>query len=183
MAYKLLCLFSDVGVGRSTFPLRGKASWRTRRVARRKRNVSDCPILRRRYLAGFLFQGAAASFAERQDVERVSRFACPYAALSVSGGNGVNELDLQSAFHVLVNAHMRLTVCVVERPGTELIYVAVVMQQHKLHCFGIPGDSCVNHRIRQRLSAFVIGLFQSRQPPFGMRASNLVRSCLRVLVL
>ena len=31
------------GVGRSAFPRRGKASWRTRRVARRKRNVSDLP--------------------------------------------------------------------------------------------------------------------------------------------
>ena len=41
-------LISRRGVGRS-FPV-GK-SWRTRCMARRKRNVSDCPMLRRRYLA------------------------------------------------------------------------------------------------------------------------------------
>ena len=132
-------------------------------------------------LRAFFFKVQQLHLQRGQSVERVSRFACPYAALSVSGGNGVNELDLQPAFHVLVNAHMRLTVCVVERPGTELVYVAVVMQQHKLHCFGIPSDSCVNHRIRQRHSAFETGLVQSRQPPFGMRASNFVRSCLRCL--
>lgn len=36
-------LFFGVGVDRSAFPRRGKVSWRTRRTARHKRNVSDLP--------------------------------------------------------------------------------------------------------------------------------------------
>lgn len=35
--------FYGVGINRSAFPHKEKASWRTRRVARRKRNVSDLP--------------------------------------------------------------------------------------------------------------------------------------------
>ena len=64
---------------------------------------------------------------KRQSVERVSRFARPYATPSVGGGNGVNEPDLQAALHVLVNTYMRLTVCVVECPGAELVYVACIV--------------------------------------------------------
>ena len=101
-------------------------------------------ILRR-----FLFQGAA-SFTGKARRGKGKPPCLSYAARSVVGGNSVNELDLQSALHVLVNADMRLTVCVIERPGTQLVYVAVVVQQHKLHCFGIPGASCVDHGIRQR---------------------------------
>ncbi len=79
----------------------------------------------------------------------------------------MNELDLQTALHVLVNAHMRLTVRVVECPGTELVYVAIVMQQHKPHCFGIPGASCVDHRIRQRLPAFENGALYVKRSLFN----------------
>ena len=65
-------------------------------------------ILRR-----FLFQGAAASLTGKAKRGKGKPLRLSYAALSVVGGNGVNELDLQTAFHVLVNAHMRLTVRVV----------------------------------------------------------------------
>ena len=43
VAHGLLSPFYGVGMGRSAFPHRGKVSWRTRRVAQRKRNVSDLP--------------------------------------------------------------------------------------------------------------------------------------------
>ena len=43
VARKLLNSLCGVGVGRSAFPRRENVSWRTRRMARRKRNVSDLP--------------------------------------------------------------------------------------------------------------------------------------------
>ena len=77
VAYKLLYLFSGVGVGRSAFPLRGKASWRTRRVARRKRNVSDLPYAAPPLSCAAFFFKVQRHSLERQGVERVSRPACP----------------------------------------------------------------------------------------------------------
>ena len=44
------------GICRSAYPL-GYTSWRTSRPARRKRNVPVLPMMRRCYLAGFLYQG------------------------------------------------------------------------------------------------------------------------------
>ena len=41
----------------------------------------------------------------------------------------MDQLDLQSALHILVNADMRLAAAVIERPGTQLIDIAVVMLQ------------------------------------------------------
>ena len=40
--------------------------------------------------------------------------------------DGLNELNFQSALHILVHAHMGITVLVIERPGAELEYVALV---------------------------------------------------------
>ena len=38
----------------------------------------------------------------------------------------MDQLDLQSALHILVNADMRLTAAVIERPGTQLITAATL---------------------------------------------------------
>ena len=38
----------------------------------------------------------------------------------------MDQLDLQSALHILVNADMRLAAAVIERPGTQLIDIAVI---------------------------------------------------------
>lgn len=45
-----------LGICRSAYPP-GYTSWRISRSARRKRNVPVLPMMRRRYLAGFLYQG------------------------------------------------------------------------------------------------------------------------------
>ena len=37
----------------------------------------------------------------------------------------MDELDFQTALHGLVQTHMRIAVFIVERPGTELVYVTV----------------------------------------------------------
>lgn len=65
----------------------------------------------------------------------------------------MDQLDLQSALHILVNADMRLTAAVIERPGTQLIDIAVIMLQDTLHGFGVTGAGRVDHKIRQRALA------------------------------
>lgn len=56
----------------------------------------------------------------------------------------MDQLDLQSALHILVNADMRLAAAVIERPGTQLIDIAVVMLQDTLHGFGVTGAGRVD---------------------------------------
>ena len=53
----------------------------------------------------------------------------------------MDQLDLQSALHILVNADMRLAAAVIERPGTQLIDIAVVMLQDTLHGFGVTAQA------------------------------------------
>ena len=40
-----------------------------------------------------------------------------------------DQFVLQAVFHVLVHPHMRRTVQLVERPGTQLVHVAVIVPQ------------------------------------------------------
>ncbi len=47
--------------------------------------------------------------------------------LSVHAENGADEFVFQTAFHVLVQAGVGTAVFVVDRPGTELVYVALVV--------------------------------------------------------
>ena len=42
------------------------------------------------------------------------------------------------AFHVLVYAHMRLTVLVIENACTELVDITSVMSQNLFNCIGVP---------------------------------------------
>ena len=69
--------------------------------------------------SGFLFQGTASDPQQREkNRERVKLFQPPGAGSSRYRDDGRNELDFQTALHVLVYAHMRLAVFVVKRPGT-----------------------------------------------------------------
>ena len=52
------------------------------------------------------------------------------------------------AFHVLVYAHMRLTVLVIENACTELVDIAPVMSQNLFNCIGVPSAGRANHRER-----------------------------------
>ena len=48
------------------------------------------------------------------------------------------------AFHVLVYAHMRLTVFVIENACTEFVDVTSVMLQNLFNCIGVPGAGRAN---------------------------------------
>ena len=69
--------------------------------------------------------------AER-DAERVSSSRPPQVTLSVHSEDRGNELDFQTALHVLVQAHMGAAVLVIEFPGTQLAYVAFIVPQNPL---------------------------------------------------
>ena len=64
------------------------------------------------------------------------------------GYNRRNQFDFQMAFHVLVYAHMRLTVLVIENACTELVDITSVMSQNLFNCIGVPSAGRANHRER-----------------------------------
>ena len=49
--------------------------------------------------------------------------AAPGALLSAVTDNRINEFVFKAVLHVLVYAYMELAAIVIERPGTELVYV------------------------------------------------------------
>jgi len=74
----------------------------------------------------------------------------------------MNELDLQSALHVLVHSDTGLAVGIVERPGTELVDIALIVPQYAIHGLGVTVTGGVNHRKRKKLFSFVFRLLHSR---------------------
>ena len=88
--------------------------------------------------------------------------AAPGALLSAVTDNRINEFVFKAVLHVLVYAYMELAAIVIERPGTQLIDIAVIMLQDTLHGFGVTGAGRVDHKIRQRAFALVTGLLHPR---------------------
>ena len=84
--------------------------------------------------------------------------------MSVHADNGMNELDLQSALHVLVHPNMGLTVRIVKRPGAELIDIALI-PEYLIHSLRIPVTGGVNHRKRKKLLALVSGFLHTFNLP------------------
>ena len=71
--------------------------------------------------------------------------------MSAHADNGMNELDLHSALHVLVHPDMGLAVRIVKRPGAELIDIALIVPEYLLHSLRVPVTGGVNHRKRKKL--------------------------------
>ena len=69
----------------------------------------------------------------------------------------MNELDLQSALHVLVHPNMGLAVRIAKRPGAELIDIALIVPEYLIHSLRVPVTGGVNHRKRKKLLALVSG--------------------------
>ena len=77
----------------------------------------------------------------------------------------MNELDLQSALHVLVHSDTGLAVGIVERPGTELVDIALIVPQYAIHGLGVTVTGGVNHRKRKKLLARVSGFLDTFNLP------------------
>ena len=56
--------------------------------------------------------------------------AAPGALLSAVTDNRINEFVFKAVLHVLVYAYMELAAIVIERPGTELVYVHGIVHTH-----------------------------------------------------
>ena len=93
--------------------------------------------------------------------------------------DGPDQSALQSALHVLVHPHMGRTVQIIERPGTELVYVALIVPQNALHGQRITGTGRLDHRQGQQLPPT-----ESRLLHFGflLSSSNRFRNSFRALV-
>ena len=142
----------------------GIASWRTRRMARRKRNVSDLPYVCARVVASpqlslslrrFLFQGSKmavlpASAAERKRGVRESvppplrLFLCP------KGEDSHHQFCLQPFPNVVVYAEIDVPALVVQLPHGKAGYVAAEMLQDNLHGVRVALCRCHNDRIRNK---------------------------------
>jgi hypothetical protein len=77
----------------------------------------------------------------------------------------MNELDLQSALHVLVHPNMGLAVRLVKRPGAELIDIALIVPEYLIHSLRIPVTGGVDYRKRKKLLALVIGFLHTFNLP------------------
>lgn len=82
--------------------------------------------------------------------------AAPGALLSAVTDNRINEFVFKAVLHVLVYAYMELAAIVIERPGTELVYVTVVILQDLFHGPGVTGAGRLDHCKGQRLLMFSI---------------------------
>ena len=103
--------------------------------------------------------------------------------MSAHSDNGMNELDLQSALHVLVHPDMGLAVRIVKRPGAELIDIALIVT-------GVPAPQPESPRHGRRQSPKeeeapcpCKWVSSYLQPPFGMSAANLIRSSVNDFAL
>ena len=85
--------------------------------------------------------------------------------MSAHADNGMNELDLQSALHVLVHPNMGLAVRIAKRPGAELIDIALIVPEYLIHSLRIPVTGGVNHRKRKKLLALVSGFLHTFNLP------------------
>ena len=106
---------------------------------------------------GFLFQSAASTQGKRKQ-GKGKLFPLPGPVLSVHADDRMDELDLQSALHVLVHTDTGLAVGIVERPGTELVDIALIVPQYAIHGLGVTVTSGVDHRKRKKLFSFVFRL-------------------------
>ena len=76
--------------------------------------------------------------------------AAPGALLSAVTDNRINEFVFKAVLHVLVYAYMELAAIVIERLGTELVYVTVVILQDLFHGPGVTGAGRLDHCKGQR---------------------------------
>jgi hypothetical protein len=77
----------------------------------------------------------------------------------------MNELDLQSALHVLVHPNMGLAVRIVKCPGAELIDIALIISEYPIHSLRVPVTGGINHRKRKKLLALVSGVLHTFNLP------------------
>lgn len=99
-----------LGGCRSAYPP-GYVSWRTRRMARRKRDVSFVAVMMpRRYLARIFVKERKAG-----DMRKGGLYAAPaIGSVHPKGQNFCNELRFQPAPQIFVYAQMRIAVLVVK---------------------------------------------------------------------
>ena len=141
----------------------------------------DAPPL----FCGRICQGASISHQVGGNAEReLENISVTVAGpLLQSNDDGMDELEFQTVLHILVHAHIRDAVAVVQGAGAELVYVARIVAQHMFHSYCIPSVGSFHHRKGQKFSAVECGFLHPRFPPSGMSAINFKRNCFRVLVL
>lgn len=129
-------------------------SWRTRRMARRKRNVSDLPYAAPPLSCAAFFVKvqngfAAASAAERKRGREKASRRCGLF-LCLKGEDSHHQFCLQPFPNVVVYAKIDVPALVVQLPHGEAGYVAAEMLQDNLHGVRVALCRCHNDRIRNK---------------------------------
>ena len=127
------------------------ASWRTHRMARRKRNVSDLPYAAPPLSCAAFFVKvqngfAAASAAERKRGREKASRRCGLF-LCLKGEDSHHQFCLQPFPNVVVYAKIDVPALVVQLPHGEAGYVAAEMLQDNLHSVRVALCRCQNDRI------------------------------------
>ena len=95
----------------------------------------------------------------------------------------MNELDLQSALHVLVHSNMGLAVRIAKRPGAELIDIALIVPEYLIHSLRVPVMGRRRLPKEEEAPCPCKWVSSYLQPPFGMSAANLIRSSVNDFAL
>lgn len=124
-------------------------SWRTRRMARHKRNVSDLP-----YTASLFY--CAAFFIKEQRVvlrygtEKGEAFQYRVGLFSPKSEDSPHQSCLQPFPNILVNAIIDIAALVVELPHGKTCYVAAEMLQDHFHSVRVAFARRQNNGIRNK---------------------------------
>ena len=114
------------------FPLRER-SWRTRRMARHKRNVSDLPYAASPFYCAAFFikeQGAVLRYGTEKGKEA---FQYRVGLFSPKSEDSPHQFCLQPFPNVVVYAKIDIAALVVELPHGKTCYVAAEMLQDHFH--------------------------------------------------
>ena len=163
------------------------ASWRTHRMARRKRNVSDLPYAAPPLSCAAFFVKvqngfAAASAAERKRGREKASRRCGLF-LCLKGEDSHHQFCLQPFPNVVVYAKIDVPALVVQLPHGEAGYVAAEMLQDNLHSVRVALCRCHNDRIRNkgifRVAGFVTirPIHQHFPPDIFLAAQKSLSAC------
>ncbi|SJQ58643.1 Uncharacterised protein [Clostridioides difficile] len=114
------------------FPV-GERSWRTRRMARHKRNVSDLPYAAPPFsCAAFFVKEQRAVL--RYGTEKGEAFQYRVALFSPKCEDCPHQFCLQPFAYFFVYSKINISSLIIELPHGKTCYVAAEMLQYNLHC-------------------------------------------------
>ena len=146
-----------------------KRSWRTHRMARHKRNVSDLPYTASPfYCAAFLVKEQRAVL--RYGTEKGEAFQYRVGLFSPKCEDCPHQFCLQPFAYFFVYSKINISSLIIELPHGKTCYIAAGMLQYNLHCVRVAfarrqNNGIGNKGIFRVLGRFTIQSIHQRFPP------------------